>query len=114
MLSVRDVRRLALSLPLAEEHPHARHPSFLVRGEVFVTLWPASRRAVLKLSGDEQEFLRQAQPRVFKVTAAGNQGWTRIELQRVDPWLFEELLIAAWRRLVPRRVAAKWDADRIS
>ncbi len=106
------MRRLALALPEAEEHSHWGKPSFRVRGRIFATLQPQSKRAVLKLSLDEQDVLGQAQPRVFKLTGWGHQGWTSVELQRVDPWLFEELLVGAWRRLAPRRAIARWDADR--
>lgn len=112
VLTAREVRRLALLLPEAEEHPHWGRPSFRVRGRIFATLHPERKRAVLKLSLDEQDVLGQAQPKIFKLTPWGHQGWTSVELQRVDPWLFEELLIGAWRRLAPKRVVARWEAHR--
>ena len=33
-----DIRALALSLPLAEEHPHFDRASFRVKGKIFATL----------------------------------------------------------------------------
>lgn len=107
-----EVRRLALSLPGAQERPHWGRPSFRGGGRIFATLQPEKGRAVLKLSLDEQDVLGQAQPKVFRVTSWGHQGWTSVELRRVDPWLFEELLVGAWRRLAPKRAIARWDADR--
>ena len=112
MVTARELRRLALSLPETEERPHRGRPSFRVRGRMFATVQPRSKRAVLKLSPDEQAVLGQVQPNVFRHTLWGDQGWTSIELQGVDPWLFEELLVGAWRRLASRRAVARWKADR--
>ena len=112
VLTAREVRRLALALPEAEEHSEDGEPSFRVRGRVFATLHPEERLVVLKLSKHEQKVLGQVQPDVFKLTAWGHEGWTSIELRRVDPWLFEELLTGAWRRLASRRAIALWEAAR--
>ncbi|WP_437975833.1 MmcQ/YjbR family DNA-binding protein [Sorangium sp. So ce295] len=107
-----EFQRLALSLPEAEEQDHFGKPSFRVRGKIFATHWVAEERAVLKLSLEEQDSLVQAQPDVFSVTPWGHQGWTRVELRRVDRTLLEELLVGAWRRVAPKRVVAQWDAGR--
>jgi hypothetical protein len=106
------VRRLALALPATEERGEDGNPSFHVRGRVFARLHSQEKLAVLKLSAHEQKVLGHVQPQVFRRTAWGHQGWTSIELRRVDPWLFEELLVGAWRRLAPRRAIARWDATR--
>lgn len=106
MISQSDVRARALALPEAEEQDHFGKPSFRVRGKIFATLWVKEGRAVLKLSLEEQDSLSQAQPEVFAVTPWGHQGWTSVELARVDATLFAELLVGAWRRVAPKRVAA--------
>ncbi|KYF60765.1 MmcQ/YjbR family DNA-binding protein [Sorangium cellulosum] len=112
MISSDDFQRLALSLPEAEEQDHFGKPSFRVRGKIFATHWVDQESAVLKLSLDEQDSLVQAQPDVFSVTPWGHQGWTRVELRRVDRTLLEELLAGAWRRVAPKRVVAQWEAGR--
>lgn len=112
MLTAREVRRLALALPEAEEHPRWGRPSFLVWGRIFATLQPQRKRAVLKLALDEQKLLGHAQPQIFKLAPWGGRGWTSVELARVDPWLFEELLVGAWRRLAPKHAIARWEAKR--
>ncbi|WP_437599680.1 MmcQ/YjbR family DNA-binding protein [Sorangium sp. So ce590] len=112
MISSDDLRKLALSLPEAEEQDHFGKPSFRVRGKIFATHWVEQEGAVLKLSLEEQDSLVQAQPDVFSVTPWGHQGWTRVELRRVDRTLLEELLVGAWRRVAPKRVVAQWDAGR--
>jgi hypothetical protein len=112
LLTAREVRRLALALPEAEEHRHFGKASFRVRGRVFAKLEPEGMLVLLKLSPDEQHVLGRAQPGVFRHTLGAQEGWTGIALQCVDPWVFEELLIGAWRRLAPRRAIARWEADR--
>ncbi|HEX8440786.1 hypothetical protein [Archangium sp.] len=58
MLTPNDVRKLALALPGAEEQDH--------------------------LSLEEQDAFVRMQPAVFAVTPWGHQGWTSVELARVD------------------------------
>lgn len=111
MVTPGRVRRLALSLPGAEERRQRGRRSFQVRGTTFATL--ATREsAVLELSHDAQDVLTRAQPRVFAAARPRRRGLTVVELRLVDAWLFEELLVAAWRRVVPRRSALRWDAQR--
>ncbi len=112
VLTPNDVRKLALSLPEAEEQAHFDKPSFRVRGKIFATLWEKEKRAVLKLSHEEQDAFVRMQPDVFAVTPWGHQGWTSVELARVDRALFEKLLGEAWRRIAPKRTVAAWDAAR--
>jgi hypothetical protein len=112
VLTAREVRRLALALPETEERRLWGKASFGVSGQIFATVEPEGKVAVLKLSPDEQDVLGRAQPSVFKTTPLSNQVWTGIELRLVDPWLFEELLIGAWRRLASRRAVARWTAIR--
>lgn len=111
MVTPGRVRRLALSLPDAEEHRQRGRSSFQVRGRTFATL-PTRESAVLELSHDEQDVLTRAHPGVFAAARPRRRGLTLVELRRVDAWLFEELLVAAWRRVAPRRSAARWDAER--
>jgi hypothetical protein len=109
MITTATVRKLALGLPGAEEHPHWGNPSFRVRGRIFATMDVDQRRATLKMSAEERDTIAAAEPEVFEVLSWGNQGWTRVDLRGVDRVLFEELLVAAWRRLAPKRVAAAFD-----
>jgi len=106
VLSPAAVRKLALSLPEARQQDHWGRPSFRVRGKIFATVWVKERRAVLKLSLDDQDALVQVQPKTFLVTPWGSQGWTSVDLTRVNPGMFKDLLVGAWRRVAPKRVAA--------
>lgn len=113
MLTAREVRRLALSLPDTEEHRDGGRPSFRVGGTTFAWLVPRRGCAGLKLSPDEQNVLRRVQPDVFRVhRVRGSDRWTWVELSRVHPWVFEELLVEAWRRHASRRAIGRWNAGR--
>ncbi len=52
MTGVAQARKIALSMPKAEEHPHHGHPSFRVKNKIFATLYGS--RAVVKLSIADQ------------------------------------------------------------
>lgn len=110
-LNALQVRRLALALPGTEEGVDRGRSSFRVRGITFATLPPGGQRAILRLARDERDALRQIQPATFG-TLRNGQGWLCVELHRVDPWMFEELLVGAWRRVASRRAIARWNADR--
>jgi hypothetical protein len=110
MITPAALRKVALALPGAEEHPHWGNPSFRVRGKIFATMDEKERRATLKMSAEERDTIAAAEPEVFEVLAWGNQGWTRVDLRRVDRVLLEELLVSAWRRLAPKRAVAAFEA----
>lgn len=106
------MRRLALSLPGVEENGRGERPSYGVASRRFATCARKRRSLVLKLSPREQQVLTRVRPAEFAPASPRSQGWTRIDLRRVDTWLLEELVVAAWRRVAPKRQAAAWDAAR--
>lgn len=114
MVTPERVRRVALALPGVLERRRGGLCAFEVGPRVFVTLAPRQRRALLQLSRREREVLTRAHPRAFAAAPKRRRGLTVVELGLVDPWLFEELLVASWRRVVPRRLAARWDEERAS
>ena len=112
MITCKSLRGLALSLPEVEERDHWGRPSFRVRNKIFATLWEDEKRAVLKLSLDEQETFVASYPDAFSTGPWSHQGWTHVQLSKVEAKVFRELLIGAWRRLAPKRVVAAYDAQR--
>jgi hypothetical protein len=50
-------------------------------------------------------------PGTFASSAyVGRFGWVTVDLERVQPELLETLLIEAWRRTAPKRLAARMEA----
>ncbi|MDB6109135.1 MAG: hypothetical protein JWR69_885 [Pedosphaera sp.] len=105
-------RRLALSLPEAEEQDHRGHPSFRVGEKIFATLWPDEHRAVLKLRLEDQADLLSASPKVFSLNAWSKQGWTNMDLEQITVPECRELLEQAWRIVAPKKLVRLHDEDK--
>lgn len=101
-----EFRAIALALPEAVEQPHFDRPSFRVRKRIFATLRPGEGRAVLKLSRLAQEALVTSDPQTFRLTPWAHQGWTSVDLRRVDAAELRELVAEAWAEVAPRRLVA--------
>jgi hypothetical protein len=110
MIDERMVRKLALSFPEAEERAHHGHPDFRVREKIFATLWPGEKRAVVKLTREDQADLIKTDPKAFSLTAWTQQGWTSVHLEHVSAAQFRCLLDTAWRLVAPKKLVAKHDA----
>jgi hypothetical protein len=104
MASADDFRRIALSLPGAEERAHMGHPDFRVGGKIFATLsYPDAEHGMVALLPEQQELAIEAEPEAFKPTAGawGRGGSTLVILGKVsDEWL-ERGLEWAWRKRAP-------------
>jgi len=104
MASVATARKIALGCPGAVEGAHMGHPDFRVGGKIFMTLWPAKKRAVLKLPMADQQALVQMDPDAFSVGSWGRQGFTLVDLARVNAAQLRVLADAAWRTVAPKRL----------
>jgi YjbR len=70
-MTAAEFRRIALSLPEAEERAHMDHPDFRVGGKIFATLgYPDKGWGMVKLFPDQQQEVMKSQPKAF-VPAAG-------------------------------------------
>ncbi len=106
-----DIRRLALSLPEALEHPHFDRPSFRVRGKIVITLPPVGgdgvRKVVLKLPVLVKESLRETD--AGAIVPLGNWdkgGWTQLDIGRMDEGKLADLIRLAWREVAPKKLQA--------
>jgi hypothetical protein len=107
MASIAAARKVALSCPEAVEASHHGHPDFRVGGKVFMTLWPAERRAVVKLPVADQQALAQMDPEAFGIGGWAHQGWTSVQLAKVNVAQLRALADAAWRNVAPPRLLEK-------
>src|SRR5205085_5486052 len=78
MVTVAQARKIALSMPQAEELKHHGHPDFRVNGKIFATLWPDQSTAVVKLPLADQAALIQMDPDAFSLNAWSHQGATTV------------------------------------
>ena len=97
-----DARRIALSLPEAEEKAHFDKPDFRVRNRIFASL-PPGGRMVVKLTPEQQGVTCGAEPAVFRPVKGGwgRQGWTEVALSDADEPTLRSALTSAWRNVAP-------------
>jgi|SRR6516164_6542468 hypothetical protein len=99
MVTISQARRIALSMPGAEERQHHGHPDFRVGGHIFATLWPDESRAVVKLAIADQAALVQMDPSAFSLNAWSRQGFTNVDLKHVDAKRLRSVVESAWRNV---------------
>jgi hypothetical protein len=104
-MTAADFRRLALSLPGAEERSHMNHPDFRVGGKIFATLsYPDEGWGMVKLFPDQQAEFVGAHPKMFAPVKGGwgKQGCTHVLLKAAKKELVREAMQAAWERAAPK------------
>ena len=106
-----EFRSLALSLPEASEEAHMGHPDFRVRGKIFATLGPDETWGMVKLTPQQQALFVRTEPAAFQPFngAWGKRGSTRVVLEAADVASVRQALIAAWRNVAPKKLAAELD-----
>ena len=107
MITVEDVRRVALTLPRAYELLVRDRIKFRVGSLVFVAF---SRDETLMGFGfprEERDALVASDPEKFLLPPASDlrYNWVCVRLDAIDRDEMEELALDAWRMVVPRRVA---------
>ena len=104
-MTATDFRRIALSLPEAEESAHMSHPDFRVGGKIFATLgYPDNDHGMVILPPEEQARLVQTYPKVFTPVkgAWGKRGGTAVSLGAVDKATLKRAIEIAWRQRAPK------------
>ena len=99
-MTVADFRRLALSLPGAEEGSHMGSADFRVGGRIFATLASQSKGyGNLMLTPELQADFVAEHPDVFLPVSGGwgRNGATHIRLAQANKDLLEGALRAAWK-----------------
>ena len=115
MISVEAAQAAALSLPNAVLNQHSDRPDIRVRNKIFVTLWFAENRLVLKLSPESQMMFRDRNPDGFTPVkgAWGDKGWTSANLEHLDQDELEEALFIAWKQVAPKRLIKAFENRRL-
>jgi len=103
--TIKDFRRIALSMPGAEESSHMGSPDFRVGGRIFCTLASAKRGyGNLMITPEQQAMFVEELPQAFVPVAGGwgRMGITHVVLSNVG----EDVLEGAIRTAYNLRVAA--------
>ncbi|HVQ91133.1 MAG TPA: MmcQ/YjbR family DNA-binding protein [Mycobacteriales bacterium] len=109
MVTVEDVRRVALALPRTEEALVRDQVKFRVRRIVYVAISRDEQSMGFGYPRDERAALIAAEPAKFFPPAKSDERyqWVQVRLAAIEPDELSELVVDAWRMVVPKRVAAE-------
>lgn len=106
MTTIDDLRTLALSFPEATEEPHFEKTSFRVRKKIFAAYDQKNNRTTIKLSEIDQDVFSIADKHgIYPVPNKwGKQGWTQIDMSKVNKDLFTDALTTAYCEVAPNNL----------
>jgi len=110
MVDAAAVRRVALSLPRAEERLVGDRVKFRVGRLVFASLSPDETVMGFGFPKEERAALVASDPDTFLMPVRSDEryNWVRVRLARIDEDEMRELVVDAWRMCVPKKVAAAY------
>ena len=113
MVTADDVRTVALSLPRTEEALVRDQVKFRVGQIVYVALSRDERSMGFGFPKDKRAALVAAQPEKFFMPIPSDMRyqWVQVWLDAIDLTEMRELVVDAWRMVVPKRVAAEYLDD---
>ena len=109
-MDAEDFRRIALSLPGAEEGSHMGAPDFRVGGRIFATLASQDKGyGNLMLTPEQQAAFVEELPEVFLPIAGGwgRTGATHIRLDLANEDLLAGALRTAWKLRLEKNVKSR-------
>jgi hypothetical protein len=112
MVTVEQVRAFALNLPRAYEALVRDRVKFRVGQIVFVSFSRDETVMGFGFPKEEREGLVQSDPDKFLMPEASDlrYHWVQVRVEAIDETEMRELVLDAWRMVVPKRVAAAYDA----
>ncbi|MFJ9342751.1 MmcQ/YjbR family DNA-binding protein [Streptomyces sp. NPDC101733] len=107
MVTVEDVRRLALALPRSEEHLVRDRVKFRIGRIVYLALSRDETELGFAFPKEERAALVAAEPEKFFLPGTGDMRyhWVEARMAALDPAELAELVTEAWRMCVPAKVA---------
>ena len=110
MITIDTVKTIALSFEQAEQHPHFENIAFKVKKKIFATLNEKENRACLKFNEiDQSVFMSFDKEIIYPVPNKwGKQGWTLINLAKVNEEMFRDAITTAYCTVAPAKLAEKY------
>lgn len=109
MVTVEQVREVALSLPETTEKVAWGQPTFRVRGRIFASVGDDDAAIGIKVPREERAELIAHEPHKFfmKPGHDDNFHWMRVRLAAIDLDELRTILVDSWRQAAPKRLAAE-------
>ena len=110
MVTIDDVRRVALGLPRAYEVLVRDRVKFRVGQIVFVAFSRDETQMGFGFPREEREALVESEPDKFLMPSRADRRyqWVEARMDALDEDEMRELVIDAWRMCVPKKVAAEY------
>jgi hypothetical protein len=110
MVTIDDVRRVALDLPRAYEALVRDRVKFRVGQIVFVAFSRDESIMGFGFPREEREALVESEPDKFLMPSRADMRyqWVEARMEALDEDEMRELVIDAWRMCVPKKVAAEY------
>ncbi len=107
MVTIETLRKVALSFPEVTEEPHFEKSSFRIKKKIFATYDDIKKRACIKLSVIDQDVFSSADKTIIYPVDNkwGKQGWTLIEMKKVNKSLFIDAVTTAYCEVAPEKLA---------
>ena len=108
MVDVHEVRRIAMSLPRTWEDLVRDRVKFKVGRIVYLALSRDETTMGFAFPREERDMLVASAPQMFFPPEPRDEryNWVQVRLGSLHGTQLEELIIDAWRMVVPKRVAA--------
>jgi hypothetical protein len=113
MVTVEQVRAFAMTLPRTTEALVRDRVKFRVGRIVYVAFSRDETVMGFAFPKEEREALVGSEPGKFLMPTGGDlrYHWVEVRLDAIDESEMRELVLDAWRMVVPKRVAAAHDAS---
>jgi hypothetical protein len=109
VVTIDDVRAIALTLPRSYEAVVRDRVKFRVGRIVYLSLSPDETVMGFAFPREERVALVQSDPDTFLMPQRSDEryNWVRVRLEAIDAAQLREIVVDAWRMVVPKRVAAE-------
>ena len=107
---VDDIRRVTSTLPRSEEHLIHDRVKFRVGKIVYAALSRDESMMGCGFPKEEREAMIAAEPEKFVMPRVSDQrfNWIEVRMDAITAEEMRELVLDAWRGVVPKRVAAEY------
>ena len=106
-VNVKQVRRLAVSLPEASEEPHFHLASFRVKSKIFATLAPDGSYLNVFVDDALREVMVAVDPKAYETLWWGKSAYLHVHVHAAKPKDVKTLLHAAWERKAPAKLRSR-------
>ena len=111
MVTVEDVRALASTLPRTTEHLIHDRVKFRVGSIVYVAFSKDETEMGFAFPKEERDALVAGDPETFRLPRTSDLrfNWVVVRLAAIDVDEMRELVLDAWRMVVPKKVVAEYE-----